>query len=65
MKKGKDGFYSRYIKRMLDIICSLTALIVLSPVLLVVSIIIRMKLGSPVLFSQERIGKGGKAIRHV
>lgn len=60
MKKGKVGFYCRYIKRLLDIVCSLTALIVLSPVLLVVSILIRTKLGSPVLFSQERIGKGEK-----
>lgn len=59
-KRGKDGFYCRYVKRILDIICSLAALIVLSPVLLIVSILIRLKLGSPVLFAQERIGKNEK-----
>lgn len=58
MKKGKDSFYCRYIKRILDIVCSSVAIIILSPLFLVVSILIRIKLGKPVLFAQERIGKG-------
>lgn len=57
VRKGKDGFYCRYVKRALDICCSLAALVVLSPLLLVVGLLIRLKLGSPVFFLQERIGK--------
>ena len=60
MKPKKDGIYCRYIKRLLDIACSLLALIVLSPILIVVAILVRVKLGSPVLFAQERIGKDEK-----
>lgn len=60
MKQRKDGIYCRYIKRLLDIICSLLALIFLSPILVVVSILVRIKLGFPVLFAQERIGKDEK-----
>lgn len=58
--KGKDSFYAKYIKRILDIICSLLGLIVLSPVLLVVAILVRTKLGSPVIFKQDRPGKDEK-----
>ena len=49
--------YKKYIKRLLDIIISLIALLVLSPVMLVVAILVRIKLGSPVIFMQERRGK--------
>ena len=49
--------YKRYIKRLLDIILSGVALIILSPVLLIVAILVRTKLGSPVIFHQERPGK--------
>lgn len=48
--------YRKYIKRLLDIVISLTALIVLSPVLLIVAVLVRCKLGSPVIFHQERPG---------
>ena len=48
--------YQRYIKRLLDILISLCALIVLSPILLVVAVLVRIKLGSPVIFHQERPG---------
>lgn len=48
--------YRKYIKRLLDIVISLTALVVLSPVLLVVAILVRCKLGSPVIFHQQRPG---------
>lgn len=46
--------YKKYIKRILDIILSLILLIVLSPMLLVVAILVRIKLGKPVIFKQER-----------
>ncbi len=52
--------YKKRIKRCLDIVLSLCGIIVLSPVLLVLFILVRVKLGSPVLFKQERPGKGEK-----
>lgn len=58
--KHKEGFYEKYIKVPQDVCIALIALIVLSPVLLVVAILVRTKLGSPVIFKQERAGKDGK-----
>lgn len=55
--------YKKYIKRFLDIIISLLALIVLSPVMLIVAIFVRVKLGSPVIFAQERPGKDEKIFK--
>ena len=49
--------YAKYIKRFLDIVLSLIAIIVLSPIYLIVAIVVRIQMGSPVLFSQDRIGK--------
>ena len=53
----KAGFYEKYVKRLLDIVLSGFALIVLSPLLIVIAILVRVKLGSPVVFCQERPGK--------
>lgn len=50
------NFYGKYIKRGLDILLSGMALVILSPVILVVAILVRTKLGSPVIFHQERPG---------
>lgn len=55
--RHRAGFYERYLKRLMDVVLSGLALILLSPVLLVVAILVRVKLGSPVLFCQERPGK--------
>lgn len=55
--------YRKYIKRLLDIIISLCGIIVLSPVYLVLAILVRVKLGSPVLFMQERPGKDEKIFK--
>lgn len=52
----KKGIYERYIKRLIDIVLSGCALVVLSPVLLIVALLVRSKLGSPVLFKQKRPG---------
>ena len=52
----KKGFYEKYIKRLLDIICSLLAIIVFSWLYLIIAIIVRIKMGSPVLFKQPRPG---------
>nr|MCR5797266.1 sugar transferase [Eubacterium sp.] len=56
----QKGLYRTYIKRLLDIMLSVLALIVLSPVLLIVAILVRIKLGSPVVFKQPRPGKDEK-----
>lgn len=53
---GKRSFYEKYIKRVIDIVCSGIALVILSPVLLVTALLVRAKLGSPVIFKQERPG---------
>ena len=55
--------YRKCFKRLLDIIISLTALIVLSPILLVVWILVRVKLGGPAIFTQQRPGKNEKVFK--
>lgn len=52
--------YKRFIKRCMDFILSLIALVILSPVFIIVAILVRIKLGSPVIFKQKRPGKDGK-----
>lgn len=52
--------YAKYIKRILDFGLSLLALIVLSPILLITAILVKVKLGSPVIFKQQRPGKNEK-----
>ena len=59
----KVGFYEKYIKRLLDFTLSFLALIILSPVLLVTALLVRIKLGSPIIFHQERPGKSEKIFR--
>lgn len=54
------GVYEKHIKRPQDFLCALLAIIVLSPVMIVTAILVRIKLGSPVLFTQERPGRNGK-----
>lgn len=58
----KRGFYEKYIKRILDVFCSLLAIIVFSWLYLIIALIVRIKMGSPVLFKQPRPGivKNGK-----
>ncbi len=55
--------YKKFFKRFLDIIISLISLIILSPVMLIVAILVRIKLGSPVIFRQERPGKNEKIFK--
>ena len=52
--------YRKYIKRLLDFILSLFAIIILSPVLLIVALLVRIKLGAPVIFKQKRPGLNEK-----
>lgn len=55
--------YRLFIKRLLDILLSLIAIIVLSPIYLIVAILVRIKLGSPIIFCQDRPGKDGKIFK--
>ena len=59
----KMGFYEKYVKRAIDIVCASAAIICFSPLYIGVAILVRFKLGSPVLFTQDRpglIGEDGK-----
>jgi lipopolysaccharide/colanic/teichoic acid biosynthesis glycosyltransferase len=57
MEIHKKGFYEKYIKRLLDVMLSSCAVVVLSPVMLVTAVLVRIKLGNPVIFCQQRPGK--------
>ena len=57
------GPYERFIKRFLDAFLSTGALIVFSPILLITAILVRIKLGSPVLFTQDRPGRDEKIFK--
>lgn len=59
----KQGIYAKYIKRLLDIICSLAAIIVFGWLYIILAILVRVKLGSPVLFTQDRPGKDEKIFK--
>ncbi len=56
MWKGNKGIYNKYIKRLLDIICSLLAMIVFSWLYVIIALLVRIKMGCPVIFKQERAG---------
>lgn len=59
----KHGFYEKYIKRPQDFLCALLAIILFSPVMLLIALLVRLKLGAPVIFMQERPGKDGKIFK--
>lgn len=52
----KRGFYEKYIKRLLDIICALAAIILLGWLYIIIAVVVRIKMGSPVVFKQPRPG---------
>ena len=60
VKTKQGGLYRRFFKRPMDFVLSLLALVVLSPVLLVVAVLVRLNLGSPVIFKQKRPGLNEK-----
>lgn len=57
------GIYEKFIKRPQDFFCALIAIIILSPVLLITAFLVRVKLGSPILFTQDRPGKNEKIFK--
>ena len=62
-EKRKPGTYEKYFKRPLDVFCSGLALVVLSPVMGVTALLVRSRLGSPVLFTQDRPGRNEKIFK--
>ena len=58
--KRKRGFYEKYIKRLTDIVCALLAITVFSPIYILVAVLVRVKLGSPIIFKQARPGLNEK-----
>lgn len=60
MTGHEKGFYEKFIKRPQDFLCALVAILVFSPVMLITAILVRTKLGSPIIFKQERPGLNGK-----
>lgn len=60
MSGRKKGFYERFVKAPQDMLIAFAALLLLSPVMLVTAVLIRIKLGAPVIFKQERAGRYGK-----
>lgn len=64
MEKHKpNGLYEKFFKRFIDIICSFLAIIVFWWLYVIVAILVRIKLGSPILFTQERLGKDDKVFK--
>ena len=59
----KAGLYEKHIKRLLDVVLSGAAVVIRSPVLLTTAVLVRIKLGSPVVFTQERPGKDEKVFK--
>ena len=59
-KKHKMGWYERYLKRPQDFCCALVGIVVLFPVMLITALLVRIRLGAPVIFRQERPGLNGK-----
>lgn len=53
------------VKRLIDIVCSGLGLIIISPILLIVAILIRTKLGAPIFFTQDRVGKDGRIFKMI
>lgn len=56
----RRGVYERFIKRPMDFLCAVLGLIVFSPIMVIIALLIRVKLGSPVIFKQERPGLNEK-----
>lgn len=63
MKHKPYGPYEKYLKRPQDFLCALLAIVILSPLLILLTVLVKLKLGSPVFFKQERPGKNGKIFR--
>lgn len=65
MKNAGNKKFGNIIKRIFDFTASLCGLILLSPILIVVALLIRLNLGSPIFFTQDRVGKNNKVFKMI
>lgn len=63
MRMNNNSFYSRFVKRFLDILISLLVIVLLCWLYAILAVLVRTKLGSPVLFKQDRPGYKGKVFK--
>lgn len=63
MKSKSNGLYCKLIKRFMDFLIAALSIIIFSPLLIILAILIRVKLGGPVIFKQERPGLNGKVFK--
>ena len=61
MKSKSNGLYCKLIKRFMDFLIAALSIIIFSPLLIILAILVRVKLGGPVIFKQERPGLTGLA----
>lgn len=60
MNERKKGIYEKYVKRLQDFLCALIAIVTLSPLIFVIACLVRVKIGSPIIFKQQRPGLNGE-----
>lgn len=63
MKSKSNGLYCKLIKRFMDFLIAALSIIIFSPLLIILAILVRLKLGGPVIFKQERPGLNGKVFK--
>lgn len=63
MKSKSNGLYCKLIKRLIDFLIAALSIIIFSPLLIILAILVRVKLGGPVIFKQERPGLNGKVFK--
>ena len=63
MKSKSNGLYCKLIKRFIDFLIAALSIIIFSPLLIILAILVRVKLGGPVIFKQERPGLNGKVFK--
>ena len=63
MKSKSNGLYCKLIKRFMDFLIAALSIIIFSPLLIILAILVRVKLGGPVIFKQERPGLNGKVLK--
>lgn len=63
MKSKSNGLYCKLIKRFMDFLIAALSIIIFSPLLIILAILVRIKLGGPVIFKQERPGLNGKVFK--
>jgi UDP-galactose phosphate transferase len=63
MKSKSNGLYCKLIKRFMDFLIAALSIIIFSPLLILLAILVRVKLGGPVIFKQERPGLNGKVFK--